>query len=148
MRATACPMRFPPEARIRSGADFNSCFAARQRMSGRFFLLQWCDRGGPGPRLGLAVSRRVDRRAVARNRIKRLVREAFRLSAADLPALDLVLVARPDAAKASATALRADLAQLWQRLRALPPPSPQGTMPAACEPPDAASVTSTAAPPT
>jgi ribonuclease P protein component len=56
---------------------------------------------GPGPsaRLGLAVSRKVSKSAVQRNRIKRLVRESFRKHRAHLPALDIVVMARPGAAE-------------------------------------------------
>ena len=141
-------MRFPALARIRNGADFKACFAARQRLSGRYFLLQWRASDGTRPRLGLAVSRRVDRRAVVRNRIKRLTRESFRAAQPLLPPCDLVLVAKPEAAKASNAALCADLLALWKRLPALPAPSPQGTMPAASSPPGAGAVTPAPADPT
>lgn len=50
-------------------------------------------------RLGLAVSRKVSRSAVQRNRIKRVVRESFRKHSARLPALDIVVMARPGAAE-------------------------------------------------
>lgn len=141
-------LSFPREARIRQGADFQLCFAARQRLPGRFFVLHWRHNPEQGPRIGLAVSRKVDRRAVGRNRLKRLLREGFRVERGGLPAMDLVFIAKPDAAKATGNALRADLDQLWKRLAALPAPPPQGTMPAASEPPGATDVTSGVAPPT
>jgi len=51
------------------------------------------------PRLGVTVSTRVGN-AVVRNRVKRWVREAFRASAARLPPIDLVVVARSSAPRA------------------------------------------------
>lgn len=42
-------------------------------------------------RLGMIVSRRLFSRSVDRNRMRRLIRETFRLSANGLPALDLVV---------------------------------------------------------
>lgn len=141
-------LRFPREARVRQGADFQLCFAARQRLPGRFFVLHWRHNAAVGPRLGLAVSRKVDRRAVGRNRLKRLLREAFRSERARLPAMDLVIIAKPEASKVDGEALRDDLTRLWKRLCALPAPPPQGTMPAASEPPGASDVTSGVAPPT
>lgn len=53
------------------------------------------------PRLGLVVSRRILKRAVARNRVKRCIRAAFALAADTLPACDFVvrLVAEPVAGR-------------------------------------------------
>ncbi|MCC7408012.1 MAG: ribonuclease P protein component [Phycisphaeraceae bacterium] len=49
----------------------------------------------PHPRLGLAVSTRVGN-AIVRNRVKRLLREAFRHAQHDWPAgYDLIVVVRP-----------------------------------------------------
>ena len=68
------------------------------------------------PRLGLAVAVRVAGGAVARNRLRRLIRESFRLRQHELPAVDLVVSARPAARAASAEALRASLAALWKKV--------------------------------
>ncbi|GHA86959.1 ribonuclease P protein component [Cognatilysobacter bugurensis] len=86
-----------------------------------------------GARLGLAVSRKVDRRAVVRNRIKRGLRESFRAQRTRLAPGEYVVVARPGAAALDAAALQRALLTLLQRAGALPPAPPAGTMPtAAC----------------
>jgi ribonuclease P protein component len=92
------------------------------------------------PRLGLAVSRKVDPNAVGRNRIKRVLRDTFRKIRGELAAGDYVVVARPAAARSTGPELAAALRGLLQRCGALPaastptslpPTSVDGTMPAA-----------------
>ena len=68
------------------------------------------------PRLGTAVAVRTAGGAVARNRIRRIIRESFRLHQRELPPLDLVVSARPAAAAASAPELQASLAALWKKV--------------------------------
>lgn len=117
--------RFPPSHRLRQPAEFQRCFTQGQRVNGRYFRLHVLP--SATPRLGLAVSRKVDTRAVVRNRIKRTARESFRRHGS-LDALDFVLVAKREAAQATPEALRADLAALWRRAGALKPLPPAGTM--------------------
>jgi ribonuclease P protein component len=64
----------------------------------------------------MAISRRHARRAVDRNRIKRLVRESFRRRRATLPTLDVVVMLRTDPADVPNAALRAGLDRLWDLL--------------------------------
>ncbi|EIL96954.1 ribonuclease P protein component [Rhodanobacter thiooxydans] len=69
-------------------------------------------------RLGLAISKRVSRRAVERNRIKRLLRESFRRVRHQLPAVDMMVMAREQAAGVAGPQLLAELDGLWKKLQA------------------------------
>lgn len=102
---------------LRNPAQFKRAFADATRYRGELFILHAAARPDRiAPRLGLAVSKRVDARAVVRNRIKRQVREAIRLGL-PLPAIDLVVVALPAASAADKPALRQDMEILLKRLR-------------------------------
>ena len=121
---------FPRGARLLKPAQFKHVFAEGRRVAGRSFQLHVLP-GSECARLGLAVSRRVDGRAVVRNRIKRTARELFRQLRDGLPAADYVLVARREAAQLTAASLRAELQTLLQRAATLKPAGTGGTMPAA-----------------
>jgi ribonuclease P protein component len=123
----------PRSARVRIGRDFDRVFADGRRNADPLLSLHWLRSDTPA-RLGLAVSRKVDPRAVGRNRIKRLLRSEFRHIRLQLPGGDYVLVARPSARTANADALRAAFSSLLQRAGALKPAGPTGTMPAPCPP--------------
>jgi ribonuclease P protein component len=67
-------------------------------------------------RLGLAISKRIIKTAVGRNRVKRLVRESFRHHQQLLMGLDIVVMSRNGAAQASNPELLAALQTHWQRV--------------------------------
>ena len=66
----------------------------------------------------MAVSTRAAGNSVVRNRIRRLIRESFRMHRHDLPALDFLVTARPAAASAENRLVFASLAGLWERVKA------------------------------
>ncbi len=68
------------------------------------------------PRLGLAIATRVFGSAVARNRIKRLARESFRLNQHTLPGVDVTIAALDAARGAGSSALRASLDKHWRTI--------------------------------
>lgn len=118
----------PRQARVRAPAEFEAAFKQGRRTASPIVSLHW-NRDDQPARLGLAVSRKVDRRAVGRNRIKRAWREAFRQLRDALPGGSYVLVARPAAAASDTAALVAALHDVLLRAGALPVPAPGGTMP-------------------
>jgi ribonuclease P protein component len=108
--------RFGPELRLRSKLQFDAIYAGGRRVDDRFFGIRVKPNGLGHPRVGLAVAIKTMGNAVARNRLRRLVRESFRLAQHDLPAVDIVVAAKIPAREATASTLRASLAALWQRV--------------------------------
>ena len=67
-------------------------------------------------RLGLAVGVKSAGNAVNRNRIKRVVREAFRHAKQELPSVDIVVNARAAACRATNAQITASVVTLWARI--------------------------------
>jgi ribonuclease P protein component len=127
-------LTFPRNARVRTRGDYTRAFDRARRTADPLMVLHWARDTASEPRLGLAVSRKVDRNAVGRNRIKRALREQFRLLRAQLPVGDYVIVARPTARNASNAVLREAFRRLLNRCGALPLETAGGTMPAPAAP--------------
>ena len=123
---------FPKTARLRQRAEFARVFDGGRRIASPAMALHWMP--APQPRLGIAVSRKVDPNAVGRNRMKRVLRDAFRALRSQLVSADFIIVARSPAATLDNAALRTVFKQLLERAGALPLPDPDGTMRAACTP--------------
>jgi ribonuclease P protein component len=91
-------LRRPARGRLSRSAEFERVYRQGRSTANRHLVLySFPNASSERPRLGLSVSRKVGG-AVERNRVKRLLREAFSQAEADLAAgHDIVVVARPPA---------------------------------------------------
>jgi ribonuclease P protein component len=109
------PTRFRSEDRIRKQADFDRIYRARVYAADDVLVVNGDKSELAHSRLGLSVSRKVGN-AVQRNRWKRLIREAFRLSREEIPTgLDLVVRPQPGASP-ELEAIRRSLPALARRV--------------------------------
>jgi ribonuclease P protein component len=115
-RGAKNPRRFglDSERRLANKADFERLLrkGERRTIEGYTFYMQKRDAGPP--RLGMLVTRQHAARATVRNRIKRCVREAFRLEQASLGALDILV--RPPFGQRPGADMIARLRGLFSRL--------------------------------
>lgn len=106
----------PKQARLLNAADFNRVFEKPSRASDQFFTVLIRPNELGRPRLGMAISKRRVKLSVGRNRIKRLVRENFRLSPDNFNA-DYVVLAGKQAATATNQQLWKSLEKHWVILK-------------------------------
>jgi ribonuclease P protein component len=86
-------LRHPKQCHLRSGQDFSRVYREGVRVRGSLILLVAAPSLNPlAPRLGLSVGKKFAKSAVARNRVRRIFRESFRLARPDLPVLDIIMI--------------------------------------------------------
>ena len=128
---SSSPAGFPKTARVRSRAAYARTFDKARRCHHPALTLHMApaEPGMERARLGLAVSRKVDARAVGRNRIKRVLRDAMRHLRSEMAGGDFVVVARSAAKVAENPQIREAFERLLRRAGALPVAGVGGTMP-------------------
>jgi ribonuclease P protein component len=126
---------FPRTHRLRSKLDFACVFDARVREHRGPVTMYALPNDLGHPRLGISMSRKVGT-AARRNRIKRLLRESFRLHQHDLPrGYDFVVTLRPHEPlilpdyQKSVTALMLKLHATWERRAPREAPKPRDPTP-------------------
>lgn len=109
----------PAQYRIRKRREFLSIQGVGNKVSSGSFLLCWSD--AELSRIGVTVTTKVDKRAVRRNRLKRLVREFFRLNRSRISGnYDIVVIARNSAVTSSNDKLRRELTYLFYKAQIFP----------------------------
>jgi ribonuclease P protein component len=112
-------LRFRPHQRIRRARDFQRIYRDGARARGATLSVVALSNALPHARLGLSVGKRCSKSAVRRNRVRRILREAFRLSQADLPAgVDLIVIATASELDPGLAETRVELVHLARKAAA------------------------------
>lgn len=108
---------FPRILRLTEAAQYTRVFSKSCRFGNRNITVLAAENSLPHPRLGMAISKKCAKRAVDRNRIKRLIRESFRHNASTLPPVDLIFMCRPSILQLNNAILRQQIEKQWYFIR-------------------------------
>ena len=109
---------FAKAQRLGSPAEFQAVFNLNRPLTSRspFFTVLGAPSQGEYARLGMIVAKRNIKRAVQRNRIRRLIRESFRNHQAVLAGLDIVVIVKAEGSKRENAQLFLCLEKHWKEL--------------------------------
>ncbi len=108
--------RFSRQQRLLRPEQFKRVFNKATRVNDAHFSILAQLNQKETARLGLAIAKKYIKKAVARNRIKRLVRESFRHHQELLAGVDIVVTCRSDASHLTNQVIQARLVQHWHNL--------------------------------
>ncbi len=108
---------FPSRYKLLKTDEFSSVFSFRRRLFGVTLALHSMPNTFGYPRIGIVVSKKVARRAVARNYMRRALREWFRHYREQISALDLVIRVNKPFDRNELAQVQGELAQLLKKLQ-------------------------------
>ncbi|MFQ3171404.1 MAG: ribonuclease P protein component [Oleispira sp.] len=109
---------FPRSVRLLSPGDFSQVFDNTEfKASNRYLLVLATPSKSGDSRLGFVISKKHVKHAVQRNRIKRIIRESFRLNQYQMADNDFVILARPGISDLENSEIREMIDSLWFKLR-------------------------------
>jgi ribonuclease P protein component len=106
---------FSRELRLLTPSHYSRIFNEPARAANQHFTLLAKPNTLSNPRLGLTIAKKHVKKAVQRNRLKRLARESFRLHQHQLDAIDIVLMVKKGVDELSNEEIHAQLTKLWRK---------------------------------
>lgn len=108
---------YPRQLRLLTGGDFKQVFSrASIKVSDKHLLILACPNELDHSRIGFVISKKNIRLAVNRNRVRRIIRESFRLNQHTLPNVDIVILARHGLGDIENSDVHALISRSWSRL--------------------------------
>ena len=107
---------FNRESRLLTPGQFQSVFTKPIRFGSSHITILVSQNPDNNNRLGLAIAKKRVKLAVQRNRIKRLIRESFRLNQHDLPHIDIVVMVKSGTDKLDNTQINQQLEKIWRKI--------------------------------
>lgn len=105
---------FKKTQRLLNKADYDRVFVKAKKLVTAEFIVLFRENTAGQARLGLALSKKAIAKSHDRNRIKRQIRESFRK--ANLPAVDIIFLAKRGIATVDNSSIAINLGKLWPRL--------------------------------
>jgi ribonuclease P protein component len=109
-------LNFGRELRLLAPSQFDNVFQQPFRVASPLFTILAKPNQLTQPRIGLTIAKKRVKLAVQRNRIKRCVRDSFRLHQHQLPGVDLVLMVKGDISNTPNSELLKQLERLWSKI--------------------------------
>lgn len=104
---------FPKDSKLLTSDDYQFVFKNAKRFGNSAFTILARENGLSHPRMGLAISKKCAKNAVDRNRIKRILRESFRLNQHKLVAVDIIAMCKPNILKLEKSEVRRQVDLQW-----------------------------------
>lgn len=110
----ATDKRFLATNKLPNSNAYKQVFSSKKRSVDKFFLVIVKENSENIARLGLVISKKKIRKAFFRNRIKRLIRESFRLNKTRLIGNDIVVVAKKKLISLDMVSLKEEINKHWE----------------------------------
>ena len=102
--------------KLRDSAEYQKVFKQNKSLRHKYWLILYRPNEKASARLGTAISKKNVRKAVQRNRLKRIIKETFRQNRKTLGSVDIVVLARPGVCEKSNRELNATITKQWKKL--------------------------------
>ena len=109
--------KFSKGFRLLKSSEFQLVYKQGEWVANRELVVNYKRHQQPFSRLGITVSKKVSKRAVDRNRIKRLFREWFRKNKQSCQSIDMILTAKPSINVKSNVEIKKSLEDIWRKVQ-------------------------------